>query len=135
PRRAAGGRVGGSADLPARVKRAVEDFANSECCATVQGRFERSPEWIDTAITAITDFWQATEFARDFVGSAISGLATVIDSQMGRAAIAIGGVRVALNALKAHPLIAVASAVGFVVDKIADYGNAINEPIDKTKEL
>lgn len=134
-RTAFGGLIEGIDDLTARVKPAMEDFANSEFFATLQGHFERIPEYIDTAITAITDFWQATEFARDFVGSAISGLATVIDSQMGRAAIAIGGVRVALNALKAHPLIAVASAVGFVVDKVVDYGNAINEPIDKTKEL
>src|SRR5690606_31125077 len=132
-RTAFGGLIEGIDDLTARVKPAMEDFANSEFFATLQGHFERIPEYIGNAADAMVNFWEATEFVRDFVGSAVQGFATVVESSMGKAALAIGGVSIALTALSAHPLIAVGLGVAFLIGELDKAGDRIQAPIENVK--
>ncbi len=128
------GVIEGVDNMTSKVGPAMDAFANSDFFATLEEHVRRIPEYMESAATALIDFWEATELVRDNVGTAIKGLVTIIESEMGKAVIAVGGLKLALDALKKHPLIGLAAAVGLAVGKIKEHVESLAEPVERVQE-
>lgn len=132
------GLIGFIDGMAERIKPAFARFLESDTFAAIEEFVARLPEHLENAVDRALALWDATKGIRTTLGLIISGGIGIIESNLGKAAVAAFGLRSALQWIKANPATAALGAAftvgSAVVGAVRNRAEEIQKPIREAKK-